>query len=320
MRIFVHPGKASMGTVIIAIGIAGFVLLFVATVALVTLNWSEKTLAPVLSILLVGTATTLATVLVTLKGSTVESAFPTSVVFDTNQGAPLFVIPSQTNPKLTSRLSELARLGRPMVNRDGKAVSKIEKPASTGDMFTFGGELLQYQLVSTIETLQRGGWKAGMFFGASGATISNPMKLSNARDYSKAALLLAVANNRFSQSDMERFRWEHSRFPLPKNTTLTLVHLVSSASTGTEKYIVRLEKPMFFQINFVIEPLIGTGPGILPKGLDVDPQLAASCETYQFRITTQARFEKITAGNSQTQEYKDWAAWLFAGVKDNVGD
>lgn len=320
MRISPHSGKASMGTIIIAIGIAGFGLLFVATVALVALNWSERTLAPVLSILLVGTATTLATVLVTLKGSTIESAFPTSVVLDTNQGAPLFVILNQTNPKLTSRLAELATLGRPVVNRDGKAVSTIATPASVGDRFSFSGELLQYQLVKIIEKVQRGGWTAGMVFGSSAATINNPMKLSSSQDYSKEALLSAVASNRFSQSDMERFHWEHGRLPLPKNTTLTLVHSVPSASTGTEKYIVSLEKPMFFQINFVIEPLIGTGPGILPKGLDVDPQIAANCETYQFRITTQARFEKITAGNSQTQEYKDWAAWLFAAVKDNLGD
>lgn len=309
-----------MGTVIIVVGIAGFVLLFVATIALVTLNWSEKTLAPVLSILLVGTATTLATVLVTLKGSTVESSFPTSVVLDTDQGAPLFVIPSETDPKLTSRLSELASLGRPTINRDGKTVSTTEKPADLGDRFSFGGELLQYQLVHVIEKLQRGGWKAGMFFGASAATVYNPMKPSSAEDYPKEALLSAVASNRFSQSDSERFHWEHSRLPLPKNTKLTLVHFPSSASTGAERYIVRLEKPMFFQINFIIEPLIGTGPGILPRGLDVDPQIAANCETYQFRITTQAKFEKITAGTSHAEEYKDWATRLFAGVKDSFGD
>ena len=67
-----------MATTIFATAIGGFVLLLAATITLVVLNWSEKTLAPVLSIALVGTATTLATVLLSLKESTLESAFATS--------------------------------------------------------------------------------------------------------------------------------------------------------------------------------------------------------------------------------------------------
>jgi hypothetical protein len=271
MRIFAHPGKASMGTVIIAVGIAGFLLLLLATIALVTLNWSERTLAPVLSILLVGTATTLATVLVTLRGSTVESPFTTAVVLD-KEGLPLFVNPDESNPKLTSRLSDLVLLGRPTVTRDGKTVLTIEKPTNEGERFTFSGELLQYRLVQVIEGLQRGGWKAGMILGASAATVTKPMKLSKTEDCTGQTILSAVAGNRFSQSDMERFHWEHAHFPLPKSTALSLVHLVSSASTGTEKHIVRLEKPMFFQVDFIIEPLVGTGPGVMPKGLVVDPR------------------------------------------------
>ena len=318
MRIFANPGKASMGTVIIAVGAAGFLLLFVATTALVALNWSERTLAPVLSILLVGTATTLATVLVTLKGSTVESAFSTSVVLD-NEGAPLFVIPDESNPKLTSRLSDLVLLGRPTVNRDGKDVPLIEKPTSEGERFRFGGELLQYRLVQIIEGLQRGGWKAGIMLGASAATVTKPLKLSKVQDYTGQAIFSALAANRFSQSDMQRFHWKNAHLPLPQNTALSLVHSAPSASTGGEKHIVRLKKPMFFRIDFVIEPLVGT-PGILPKGLVVNPQIAAQCQTYQFQITMKATFEKITAGTSQAQEYKDWANWLFSGVKDGFGD
>ena len=59
--------KSRMATTIFVAAIGGSALLFVATVALVVLNWSEKTLTPFLSILMVGTATTLAALLVTLK-------------------------------------------------------------------------------------------------------------------------------------------------------------------------------------------------------------------------------------------------------------
>ena len=320
MPLFIRLGKASMATTIYVVVSVGFVMLLAATLTLVVLNWSEKTLAPALSILLVGTVTTLATVLVTLKESSIENAFSTSVVLDVTDRAPLFINPEPTNPKLTSRLSDLSSLGRPVVNRDGKTVLTIEKPANDDERFRFTGELVQYQLVRAIQKLQRGGWTAGMFFGGSAATISTPMKLSNTQDYPKEVLLADLANNRFSNSDMERSRWEHSSFPLPKKTSLRLVHLAGGPNIGTEKYVVRLEKPMYFQIDFTVEPLLATGIGVLPNGLVLAPEMAARCQTYQLKITMKATFEKITAGNAYTQEYKDWAAWLFSNLRDSVGD
>lgn len=71
-----------MAKLILFTGYIGFALLFTVTIVLVLLNRSEKVLAPVLSILLVGTATTLATVFAILKASKKEASFVTSVVFD----------------------------------------------------------------------------------------------------------------------------------------------------------------------------------------------------------------------------------------------
>jgi hypothetical protein len=309
-----------MATMILVAAIGGFVLLLGATIALVVLNWSEKTLAPVLSILLVGTATTLAAVLVSLKESTIESAFSTSIVFDTAEGAPAMVIPDPNSPKVSSRLSELVRLGRPATNRNGKTVMTIQKPTNANERFTFCGELLQYRLLRAVERLQRGGWKVGQLFGTSTAKVTKPMKLSKIQDYPGRVFLNLVAGNRFSDSDMERFEWEHGHFPLPKNTAVSLIHVASSPVVGPEKFILRLRKPLFFQIDFVVEPLGATGMGILPSGLTLAPELTARCETYQFQVTMRATFEKLTAGNSQTQEYKDWANWLFSLVREDVGD
>lgn len=77
-----------MAKLILFTGYVGSALLFTVTVVLVLLNRSEKVLAPVLSILLVGTAATLAAVLAILKESKKEASFVTSVVFDTAAGAP----------------------------------------------------------------------------------------------------------------------------------------------------------------------------------------------------------------------------------------
>ena len=169
------------------------------------------------------------------------------------------------------------------------------------------------------ETGGSGGWKVGQLFGASTATLSKPMKLSNIQDYPGTAFLAVVAGNRFSDSDMERFEWEHGHFPLPRNTSVSLIHVASSPEVGAEKFILRLRKPLFFQIDFVIEALGATGLGVLPSGLTLVPELTARCETYQFQVAMKATFEKLTAGNSQTQEYKDWANWLFSRLRDDLG-
>jgi hypothetical protein len=81
-----------------------------------------------------------------------------------------------------------------------------------------------------------------------------------------------------------------------------------------------LDKPMFFRIEFEIEPLLATGAGALPKGLVLTPEVAARCQTFHFRVTMRATFEKITAGNYRTQDYKDWANELFSGVQATLGD
>jgi len=205
-----------MATVIIVAASVGFLLLFGSTVALVFLNWSEKTLTPVLSILVVGTATTLAAVIVSLKSATIESAFTTSVVLDTVAGTPPFLNVDPNNTRLSDRLSEFIRLGQPAINQNGKTVVTIQKPNDEGERFTFCGELLQYHLFHAIERLQRGGWKAGMLYGASMATLTKPMKLSNTQDYPGKTFLNVVAANRFSNSDMERFGWEHGHLLCPK--------------------------------------------------------------------------------------------------------
>jgi hypothetical protein len=311
-----------MASIIIAAAVGGFVLLLAATIALVVLNWGEKTRAPVYSILVVGTATMLAAVMVSLKESTVESVFSTSIVLDTAEGAPPLILPDPNNLKLSSRLSEFARIGRPAINRDGKTIITIQKPSNEGERFTFCGELLQYRLFQIIEKLQRGGWIAGQQFGASFSSVTKPLKLSNAEDYPAAGrtILEIVSANRFSNSDMEQFFWRNRRVRLPKGTKVDFIHVASSPATGTEKYIIRLQKPLFFSIEFEVAPLLGTGIGVPPKGLLLAPELVARWETYQFQVTMRAVFEKITAGNWQTQEYKDWANSLFTGVRDDLAD
>lgn len=100
-----------METLVWGAAIAGGVLLFCATAILVYFNWSEKVFAPIYSILLVGTATALVTVLLAVKETTTEGAFTTSIVFNDAQGVPAMIIvdPNPANKRL--RLGYLSMLG-----------------------------------------------------------------------------------------------------------------------------------------------------------------------------------------------------------------
>ncbi len=311
-----------METLVWGAAITGFALLFCATAILVYFNWSEKVFAPIYSILLVGTATALVTVLLTVKETTVENVFTTSIVLDSAQGGPP-MINSGTNPvsqRITSRLDELFRLGRPLRNRGGQAVITIAKPQTADERFRFAGELLQYRIVKLINEMQRGGWAFGQVRGVAFSRVAVPMRLSKVRDYSGHDFIAMLATNRFSNSDIEQIYWDGGHFPLPNETKVRLLYVPISPSTRVERHVVRLEKPHYFQIDFVVEPLGGTGPGVLPSGVQLDPQIAAVCETYQLKVTMDAVFKKFTAGSSESAEYKDWVKWLFTGVQENLSD
>jgi hypothetical protein len=300
--------------------ITGGALLFCSTAILVYFNWSERVFAPIYSIVLVGTATALVTVLLTVKETTAEGVFTTSIVFDQAAGAPPLIVLDPQNPGITSRLSEYSRLGRPMRGQGNQAFTTIPSPVNQAERFTFTAELLQYRIVKLINEMQRGGFAVGMIGGAAFSRVAVPMRLSKTSDYPGHDFIAVLANNRFSNSDIEEFQWEHGHFPLPKNSELDIFRVPTSPKTGPEKYIVRLSKPRYFQIDFVVEPLGATGLGVLPNGVHLDLQLAAQCETDQLKVTMKAVFEKFTAGSSESSEYKEWADWLFAGLQEKLGD
>jgi hypothetical protein len=168
--------------------------------------------------------------------------------------------------------------------------------------------------------MQRGGWTFGQVGGVAFSRVAIPMRLSKVRDYNGRDFIAILATNRFSNSDMEQIYWDAGHFPLPKETRVKLLYVPISPSTRVERHVVRLEKPHYFQIDFIVEPLGGTGLGVLPSGVQLDPKIAAVCETYQLKVTMDAVFKKFTAGSSESSEYKEWVNWLFAGVKERLSD
>jgi hypothetical protein len=308
--------RIRMGTFLAWTIALGSLALFIAALTLVCLNWSPKTITPVASILLVGIATTLVTVGIPLKETSISSLFTTNVVLDTRNGRPPFEVTPTPPGKPNEQLSELFRLAQPTVTNDGKAVPTTADPKDDGERMAFACELIQYRIVRVIQELQRGRMQSGFFYGKSLATVTAPIKTSDSVDYPPAELLPAIATNRFSKSDGENLHWRSVGFPVPRKTKLR----VSLPSANGGRYTLVLEKPLFFQATFTIEALPYLSAGPLPNGLVIRPEAVQYCQTYHFRVSMRAVFDKLTSGNSRTEEYKDWVNKLFDGIRDKLGD
>lgn len=207
-----------------------------------------------------------------------------------------------------------------MRNQGGKSAVTIGKPQDDSERFKVTSELIQYKIIKEINEMQRGGFTFGQVGGTAFSRVAIPMRLSNVKDYPEHDFIEMLGSNRFSDSDMENFAWEHGHFPSPKDTRVELLSVPVSPGTGPAKHVVRLDKAHYFQIDFKVEPLGSTGLGVLPKGVELAPELAAVCETFQLKVTMEAVFKKFTAGSSESSEYKEWANWLFARLQDELGD
>jgi len=296
----------------------GGALLLAAAVLLCVLNWNEKILGTLASILLGGIVTAIIAVSSTLKETRIDRGFATSVVFD--QGLPAFLPFDPSAPKMSMRLSTLSSLGRPVVMKDGNATLTVQ-PADTDDAtFQFGAELLQYQVVHELERIQRRGWSIQQLGAAVTPAVRVPAHLTRMRTLTRDAVSQAITSNRFSNSDMERFRVEHSRIPLPEGTRLKLFHQPSSPQTGPERRSVRLENPWFFTIDISVEPMGGSGAGVVPGGLAVPPDVASRLRTFSYKFGLTAKFKLLTSGNWRIEEHRRWTEWLFEELQGALAD
>jgi hypothetical protein len=299
-----------------AIGI-GCVALLLAISTLLWLNASEKTLAPIVSILMVGAATTLVGLVLSLKETTNNSDFAMSLVLNTQDGRPPLEVTDAPPDKANVQLQALFELSRPMVKEGDKSLPTDTTPTNDTERIAFASELIQYRLVRLLQELQLGRTSAGYSYGTSFATVTAPIKTVDSIDLPPSKISAAVAVNRFSNSDGERFHWEKVGFPLPKGATLAMQ---SPAAGQGGQYAVIVAKPRYFRITFAITTLPWTSAGALPQGLSLRPELIPFCQTYHFRVAMSAVFEKLTSGNYRTQGYKDWVATLFDDVRNRLSD
>ena len=250
----------------------------------------------------------------------VAVTFTTSVVFDEEEHLPAFIIPQIESLRLTSRLSDLSHLGKPLSMENGNTVLTINKPGDFDEVTVFCGELLQYKILTDISKLQRGGWSVTQTFGTVSSEVGNPVKTSDMVKMSQEDWLSLLSNNRFSNSDMERLGQKHSALLVPLGTTICLQHLASSEKTGADKHLIIFEKVRFFKAEVIIQTIGASSFSILPPGLRLSPEKAKKCRTYHFTVTLKAEFENLVSGTRQAYEYRAWLKWLFSEIQKKLSD
>ena len=139
----------------------GVLLLLVAIIVLVWVNWSERFYGQLgtLTVAFLTTVAALIIVFAMLKGDTVSDAFTTFIVVNTENHLPVW--PNDLTPSnialmrdrnsLISRLSDYSRLAWPTISDNaGNETILFETPQKDSDESVFYEELLQYKLVIEI--------------------------------------------------------------------------------------------------------------------------------------------------------------------------
>mgnify|MGYP001585908178 FL=1 len=304
-----------MFKIITILAIFGAGLLAIATIILVRLNYNQDVQAKIISGLLIGVATVFITVYFPLTETKIEKVFTTSIVIDEQEHLPIFVIPHNSSQRVNDRLSKIYNLSNPSIGSGSETKLIIQKPNNFGETIRFLQELIQYKLISDLADVQRVIWSISSDNTSEGtrtrANFNQPVKPSDLGKLEGKEVLKILADNQFSKGQLEIWKWGNGDLPVPQSTKLTIEHIPSSEKTGVEKHKVILIKPNYFKIEMIIEPMVGSGTGVLPEGLVIDHEIAKRSQTYHFSVTMMAVFDRITSGSPKTIEYKRWAEWLF---------
>jgi hypothetical protein len=310
-----------MPTLVLLLGAFGCLLLFIATIYLVKLNWSTKIITPPSVIFLGAVVTTFITILLFLKETKIEAAFSASVIIDKTQNLPAMLPFNRENEKVSLRLSNVASLGRPFIEIDGKSQLTIKTPSNFDEINQFCQELLTYKIFRDIERIQRLGWTISTSATTVTGKINTPVKLSESEAYSGAKLQELAAQNRFSSGLSQQFELEMGKLVIPLGTTVRFASVPSSPKTGPSKHKLILEKPNFFTIEIVVEGIGSVNiPPTFPAGVKIPNEQIHNYQTYLFVVRMNAVFEKWTAENWRTEEYKNWTTWIFTQLQEELSD
>jgi hypothetical protein len=294
--------------IIILFALIGIFLLLLSTGYLVWMNWSEQLYGPLFSVLLAATITLLLAVLATLKSTSEESKFPTSIVFDDAIHKPPIIFPDIGSTEAINRMNALG------------AVASQEKstPNTLDEIFIYCGEIIQYKLLTDIRDLGRLGTGISQSVGSNTLRILSAEPIVKLQDQIELppSQIKGYDLNRFADTQIAKFGWEmFGGVRVPEGTKIELKYIPSSKDTGPDKHVIQLTKKNYFDLEITISAFGGGAPGNLPPGISLQPDVAKHSTTYVYDINMRAQFEKLTAGNWRTEHYKKWVNWLMTQVQ-----
>ncbi len=308
-----------MFKVLIIIALGALVLLTTVTIILVKMNWGEKLYNPLLSLFLVGAVTTFVTVLLLLKGETIESSFTTLIVIDSQNHLPPFPSPDSST-RNNKHLSTYHKLSSPIVIFQGIEETLFPTPQNNAEEITFYEELLQYVIFRELIDMHYQSQSLSQGVAGVSSSTYNPFKLTETEEKPLIEFESQLSKNRFSKDKIDSSMRDVTFAKLPKGTTVEFTRTPSSENTGVEKHTIILSKPNYFSIEIIIGAGFTTGLNSVPPGLALASEIVKFCKTSMFTISIVAKFEKITAGNWRTEELKNWAKWMSKELESRLSE
>ena len=250
----------------------------------------------------------------------IRRAFPASIVFNEAENLPqvFFDFDSDIGQRLASKSS----IARPYQNIDGKAVLMVPVPITDDQKFLYGVDALQCKMLVDICGAQRGGsvqgWSAKK--GVIPTKITTPNTPEPITRIPGTAILDALAQNRFAQSDMTRAQFEYSQIPFPSGTSIRLETQPSRPGVGPEQRRVVVAIPGKATIVVSVEPLPAFGPGALPQGVSVPDGALKYCRTFTFSVRVDAEILRSENHADVIQDYKAWIEWLASELQSHNAD
>ena len=303
-----------------AVFISGSVLL-IAMAVLVYFNWSEKVQAPLITVVIAGALTVITTIISQLKETKLNASFPTYLIVNSKTFQPTFL--SQLG-KYNDRMSNLIEYSKNyLFDTDHKSIKVLYNlPQNREEWIQFNKEALIYDIYSTIRLHSNGDV---INLGSSPDTV-NRIKVENFIVPNNAARIdVADTNIKFKYLKYYHIDEQRKFLPLfmPKGTIISMYNLGNPLNVNQSVSCLTLHKPNFYTINFTVEHITLPSDNqnhTLPVNLKLPPKEKSNLSSYTLMVVINAKFEKLTAANSNTVNYIDWCNQIISLVKKTYDD
>jgi hypothetical protein len=278
----------------------------VAAVWLIVLNPSARIKQSALSILAAAAVTGFVTTFLSLKESERHDAFVCTMFWQRSNGQVGFVNPPD-------------RPGRMRITLDSSRVFNLAheaKLAPPRDEFQASVDLLAYMVVRELSSRFRESWSAevGDIAGAGGFTVVSYQR-PRRRGEPKTKISEVVMRTQLGQNYFGRFN-EHLQLTVPPGTSIA-VRPYDGSTTA-----VQLRKPNFFEVSITFIPQVGGGDMLAfqPAKFGLSEEQAMSLKAYPILVQVDARFERITSDNPETEYHKAWVDEIIKTLKLGFAD